>query len=268
MAIGSDSLVTPPRPGNYLQFEAAGSNKYIVWAEGVASSGQGSTSPQQDTLDIRALDLKSGLAFDVSTADGAQWRPAIDGSTVVWLDGPYGGCGTPACYNNIRGKTLPDGPEFTVAAGHIGGDRPGIANGKVSWVELDGNTSKLMLKDLSNNTTVTVAIVAADPFVTPLLSSEYIAWMEVSPKAGPDGSLPFYAFRTYNLKTGHVKTILQRQLTDPARPPRFALSGHYLVWQSSELRLLDINNGNETVLTNDYTGLVYVIGRHGAASGG
>ena len=269
MSKGAERLVTAPLPGNGHQAHPAGSRQYIVWAEGESSPA----GVQDDILDIRGIDLKSGLTFTVTEAPGDQDFPNVDGDTVIWLNEvQQPGC-RGDCQYSIRGKKLSTGQEFTIlepdpsvrtpniAHPELTGSLPVLANSKVAWVEITP-TQRLMLKEIDGAAPTVVA--TPEPPMTlissPRLSSDYIVWIES--EVNTRGESVAFALYARNLDTSQTMLVMQEAIKEPGRYFTFSLSGHNLVWTAQDrLNLIDLNTSVQTVLsTQDQFGYAYING--------
>lgn len=255
----SDGLSLPTASGHNTQLQPAGSDQYLVWAEGATKQdGYGS---EEGTIDIEGIDLKTSSTFTVTDTSDDQYAPAISGSTVVWIDAGSQTKGNEIGSYSIQGKDLASGKTFTVITGALTLDNLSIAGNKVAWVQADETTRRIMLKDLRGGPPALIYAVPREvtsALLEPRISSDYVVWKNKSPTSDPN----VYDLRAFDLRTARVKTLVQKNPPRglPLSDLRFDVWEHYLIWQSPYLEFLDMNTGEQVTLDPEYIQAVAIQG--------
>jgi hypothetical protein len=239
-----DSLKIPA-PIQGRQGGPQGSDSYLIWVE--------SAHPTLGTTDIMGLDLKTNQVVTVTKAPGDQLMPRISGSVAVWVDN---GHSCPTCDYDVLGKDLATGSEFAIATGPNDQLFPAVAGRKVAWVEGGGDALRLLMKDLDSGETYVAesfplqnGMGYGPTFGGTALSDEYLAWVEYAPYSKSNGQL--FEFKAMNLKTRETRSIFKQQMGNGGPAGEISLSGHFLVYSTPELQVIDLSTGEtRTIFKN------------------
>ncbi len=226
-------VIPPPLDGRANQFNPVGSDKYLVWGEIVQLWPNPPPAPRYTVV---ALNLYTRQAMTVTNAIGSL---ALSDSLLVWSD-RQPGCAT--CDLDLFAKDLLTGESYTVATGPGSQVSPSVLGHIVSWLDVDTQSTQIMLKDL--DTGVTQVLTRTQGFIpyfnAPLLSADYIAWADVSASLGTNRS--DYDVRVYNRHTAVIQTVAHGiNTTIPYL--QIALTDHYLAWSDNSVHLLDLQTG-------------------------
>jgi hypothetical protein len=238
-------LLEPAIPGPLNpvknQYYPHASGRYLVWNEGQIN---GPVSRQQPSeMDVRALDMVTNQAIDVTTAPGNQVEPRVDGRVVTWRSENYGCDSCPA--NGAYAKDLVTGNEYTVALDDMSNNplvakSPVAAGRYVAWVQIENNNRQhLMAKNLDSGNTIEVRALttqAGGRDVQTVIQGlqgdgNFLVWSEVSYEttyvSGAGAVFPFDVY-AYNLGTGQLSNIFSN-----------IVNGEYM----GDMRLYSLNEG-------------------------
>jgi hypothetical protein len=238
-----------------IQSMAAGSDRYVVWAESDPATSGG---PVPGTSDIKAFDLWTNTPVTVTTDAGDQIYPAASGSLGLWQNDVTGceGCPFSGLYYKDLDNSIPFDFEVVTRTHLLGfpqislGSRARLA----AWGEFDTNSQRVMLKDINTGRLTTVKQVnsPAEPAITGiLLSDSYVVWNElIKPDNSRDPSAPSHIY-AYDLAMGTTSAVLTYSLLGSSGGlPNYSLDGKRIAVQdvAGNLFVLDLATGVRTDL--------------------
>jgi hypothetical protein len=236
----------------HKQFNPKVSDSYLVWTD-VAVGGV----PAGDiggSANILAFDLRDNRLITVTDAPGDQDTQALSGSIVVWEEhGPN--CPRNCTVRDILGKDLVTGAQFEVATGPAHQSSPAISGQIVAWIEYDGQTQKLLMKNLANSAVTEITSVQADSGITfgpPAISDKYVVWNERLP--AKRGVYEATQIRAINIKTGVSQVVTTSKPASVGFPyPVYDVDGAYVVWTDGfQLQIVNIETGDTRVLSSGF----------------
>ncbi|MDQ3703723.1 MAG: hypothetical protein M3437_00600 [Chloroflexota bacterium] len=231
--------IPPPAPGR-SQTEPHGSERYLIWSEGITRLNSG---PVSGTYDILGLDLKTGQAITVTDAPGDQLNASISGSVVVWQQLMRSCQGNGECAEaGIYAKDLSTGAQFKIT------DAPSlaaVAGRTVAWVERLENGYRIKSRNLDTGEIVEIAGTTGREASYVRVSDEYMVWLDSAP---PTGTGPTRAadssLKAYDRKARTVQTVLDTRVAAHEPPLTYDLDGARVVWTyRGHVNIKDLRQG-------------------------
>lgn len=181
--------------------------------------------PGFDNTAIYGQNLATGREFPVATGVGDNDAPAIDGTTVVWVNHVHGA-------TRIYGKNLVTGRIFPVTAPDETVSSPSISGRLVVWQQdaASGAASDIVGRDLVTGQLFLVASHGGsrDTLTTPIISGKTVIWSDWL----ANGTV---SIRGRNLATGAVLRIVDipPDRYNPQLGPSKAVSKRIVVWDEA-----------------------------------
>jgi hypothetical protein len=242
---GTLAIPGPSAP-DLVQAYPAGSESHLVWCDVRITVPEYHHGPTIYTVvAIFALDLSTNRLLTVTNNSNTIFQPPrISGSTVLWQERDSG------CSNcsKLLAKDLRSGASVTIAAGPGTWQFPSISGRTVVWVDSSGSDQQVIAKDLDTGATT---IYASSPgtharlLSYPVISDQYVAWVETDPVVPT-----VFKLRAANRKTRQVQTVAF-DTGGGYVSANFDIFGNFLVWSDPSMKMIDLNTGKVTFLTEE-----------------
>ena len=177
---------------------------YVVWVN---------DSVNIETLDLKLINVKSGVVNDLSTASGDQIEPAISGNIITWTD-TRDGLSQIYSYDLLDGLPPVDPASAGIRLSPSTSDQshPSISGNRIVWEDYQNGIDNpdILMKDVSTNT---VTPITADPFYqqSPFIHGDKVMW-ENRQELSAQGSVRFLKTAKVTLYSSGFET---EQMSDP-----------------------------------------------------